>query len=69
MPVVPAILLLALFSIIYSVKIFQDLVSLNKEKSDRLILEKQIHNLQEHIEEIYQQTNNEIIKLFSEPKE
>ena len=52
MPVVPAILSLALFSIIYSVKIFQDLVSLNKEKSDRLILEKQIHNLQEHIEEM-----------------
>lgn len=50
--VVPAILLLALFSIIYSVKIFQDLVSLNKEKSDRLILEKQIHNLQKHIGEM-----------------
>lgn len=52
MPVVPAILLLALFSIVYSVKIFQDLVALGKEKTDRLILEKQIHNLQEHIEEM-----------------
>ena len=51
-PVVPAILLLALFSIIYSVKIFQDLITLNKEKRERLVLEKQIYSLQEHIEEM-----------------
>ena len=52
MLVVPAILILALLSIIYSVKLFQDMITLNKEKSDKLILEKQIKNMQEHMTEM-----------------
>ena len=52
MVVIPAILLLALLSIVYSVKLFSDLLVLNKEKSDSLILEKQVKNMQEYIEEM-----------------
>lgn len=46
---IPAILLL---SVLYSVKLFQDMVSLNREKSSRMILEQQIDTLQEHTREI-----------------
>ena len=49
---IPAILLLSLLSILYSVKLFQDMVSLNREKSSRIILEQQIETLQKHIGEI-----------------
>lgn len=49
---IPAILLLSLLSILYSVKLFQDMVSLNREKSGRIILEQQIETLQKHIGEI-----------------
>ena len=49
---IPAILLLSLLSILYSVKLFQDMVSLNREKSSRRILEQQIDGLQEHTREI-----------------
>lgn len=38
MLVIPAILILSLLSIVYSVKLFQDMITLNKEKSDKLIL-------------------------------
>lgn len=50
--IVPAILALSLSSIVYGVKLFQDLVSLNREKSSRIILEKQVGSMQEHIEEM-----------------
>lgn len=50
--IVPAILLLSLLSILYGVKLFQDMIYLNKEKNSRIILEKQIDNMQEHIAEI-----------------
>lgn len=49
---VPAILLLLLLSIFYSVKLFQDMVSLSREKSSRVILEQQIGTLQEHTREV-----------------
>lgn len=49
---IPAILLLSLLSILYSVKLFQDMISLNREKSSRMILEQQIDTLQKHIGEI-----------------
>lgn len=52
MLVIPAILILSLLSIVYSVKLFQDMITLNKEKSDKLILEKQIKNMQEHMTEM-----------------
>lgn len=50
--VIPAILLLSLFSILCGVKLFQDMIHLNAEKSSRIILEKQIEGLQTHIEEM-----------------
>lgn len=50
--IIPAILLLSLFSILCGVKLFQDMIHLNAEKSSRIILEKQIEGLQTHIEEM-----------------
>lgn len=49
---IPAILLLSLFSIIYSVKLFQNMIDLNREKNSRVILEKQIESTQEHLKEM-----------------
>lgn len=51
-PVVPAIMLLCMMSVCYSVKLFQDMIRLNRERSSRVILEKQIGSMQEHITEI-----------------
>ena len=50
--VLPAILLLSLLSILYSVKLFQDMICWNREKSGRIVLEKQISSLQEHMDEM-----------------
>lgn len=50
--IVPAILSLSLLSIFYVVKTFQDMIALNREKNSRIILEKQIENMQEHMEEM-----------------
>jgi len=50
--VLPAILLLSLLSILYGVKLFQDMIDLNRERSSRIIFEKQVEILQEHIEEL-----------------
>lgn len=50
--VVPAILLLSLLSVLFDVKLFQDMIYLNSERSSRIILEKQIDGLQTHIEEM-----------------
>lgn len=49
---VPAILFLSLMSILYVVKLFQDMIDLSREKNSRIILEKQIKNMQEHVEEM-----------------
>ncbi len=49
--IVPAILLLSLLSILYGVKLFQNMIYLNREKNSRIILEKQIGSMQEHIQE------------------
>lgn len=49
--IVPAIMILSLLSIFCAVKTFQDMIALNREKNSRIILEKQIGNIQEHIEE------------------
>ncbi|MDE6606825.1 MAG: ATP-binding protein, partial [Lachnospiraceae bacterium] len=38
--------------ILYSVKLFQDMICWNREKSGRIVLEKQISSLQEHMEEM-----------------
>lgn len=50
--IVPVILLLALFSIMSGVKLFQDMICWNREKSSRIILEKQVSSLQEHMGEM-----------------
>lgn len=50
--VIPAILLLSLLSILQGVRLFQDMIYWNRERSGRIILEKQVENLQEHIEEM-----------------
>ena len=50
--IVPAILSLSLLSILYVVKTFQDMIALNREKNSRIILEKQVGNMQEHMEEM-----------------
>ena len=50
--IVPVILLLLLFSIMSSVKLFQDMIGWNREKSSRIILEKQVGSLQEHMGEL-----------------
>ena len=52
LPVVPLILILTLISIVYSVKLFQDMITVNVERSEKLILEKQLKNMQEHIAEM-----------------
>lgn len=50
--VLPAILFLSLLSISHGVKLFQDMIYRNQEKSGRIILEKQVQSLQEHIAEM-----------------
>lgn len=50
--ILPAILLLSLLSILYGVKLFQDMIYRNKEKSERVILKNQLRGMQEHIEEM-----------------
>ena len=52
MVIMPVILLLLLFSIVFGVKLFQDMIYWNREKSSRIILEKQISSLQEHMREM-----------------
>lgn len=49
---IPAIFLLSLMSIVHGVKLFQDMILLNRERNSRIILEQQIDTLQEHIREI-----------------
>lgn len=52
LPVIPLIMILALISIVYSVKLFQNMIMVNEERSEKLILEKQLKNMQEHITEM-----------------
>lgn len=50
--VVPAIMLLCMLSVRYGVKFYQDLIWLNRERNNKVILEKQVEGMQEHITEI-----------------
>lgn len=50
--VIPAILLLSLLSILYSVRLFQNMILLGRERNSRIILEQQIDNMQEHMGEM-----------------
>ncbi|MCH5269623.1 MAG: GHKL domain-containing protein [Lachnospiraceae bacterium] len=49
---VPAILILCLLTIIYGVKLFQDMIYLNRERNSRAILEKQVSSMQEQMAEM-----------------
>lgn len=49
---VPMILILSLLSILCGVKLFQDMICFNREKSGRIVLERQVKSLQEHIGEM-----------------
>ena len=49
--VIPAILLLSLLSVLCGVKLFQDMICANRERSGRIILEKQIASMREQMEE------------------
>lgn len=49
---IPAILLLSLLSILQGVRLFQDMIYWNRERSGRIILEKQVESLEEHMEEM-----------------
>lgn len=50
--VVPVILILFLLSIVYGVKLFQNMICFNRERSGRIILEKQISGMQTQMEEM-----------------
>lgn len=50
--IVPLICLLSLLFIPYGVKVFQDMIELNRERSDRVILENQIRGMQRQMEEM-----------------
>lgn len=52
MIIVPVVLLLSFLSILFGVKLFQDMICWNREKSSRIILEKQVSSLQEHMREM-----------------
>lgn len=49
--VIPLILLLSLISVLCSVKLFQDMIDRNRERSGRIVLEKQIAAMREQMEE------------------
>lgn len=50
--VIPAILFFCLLFILSDVRLFQDMIDRNREKSSQIILEKQVSSLQEHIAEM-----------------
>lgn len=49
---VPSISIVSLCSIIFGINLFQNVIRLNEEKRNRIIIEKQITNMQAHIKEI-----------------
>ena len=49
---VSVVLLLSFLSILFGVKLFQDMIYWNREKSSRIILEKQVSSLREHMGEM-----------------
>lgn len=51
-PVVPSVMILSILSIVCSVKLFQDMIMVNEERSEKFILEKQMKSMQEHIAEM-----------------
>lgn len=50
--VIPAVLVLSLLSVLYGVKLFQDIIVLNQERQSRMIMEQQIKGMRNHISEM-----------------
>lgn len=50
--IVPLLLILCLFSMLYSVKLYQEMLTLNEERNRRAVLEKQIVSMEEHAREL-----------------
>ena len=49
---VPGILLVSLFSVLGSVRLLQDMIALNREKSGRLVMEQQVRSMEAHMQEM-----------------
>lgn len=50
--IVPVLLILCLFSILYSIKLYQEMLTLNEERNRRAVLEKQVVSMEEHAREL-----------------
>ncbi len=50
--IVPFLLVLCLFSILFSVKLYQEMLALNEERNRRAVLEKQVVSMEEHAREL-----------------
>lgn len=50
--IVPLLLILCLFSILYSIKLYQEMLTLNEERGRRAVLEKQVVSMEEHAREL-----------------
>lgn len=50
--IVPLLLVICLFSTLYSMKLYQEMLTLNEERNRRAVLEKQIVSMEEHAREL-----------------
>jgi len=50
--IVPVLLILCLISMLYSIKLYQEMLALNVERGQRIALEKQLVSLEEHTREV-----------------
>ncbi|MDE7044977.1 MAG: ATP-binding protein [Acetatifactor sp.] len=50
--IVPLLLVICLFSMLYSIKLYQEMLLLNEERNRRAVLEKQVVSMEEHAREL-----------------
>lgn len=50
--IVPVLLVICLFSMLYSMKLYQEMLALNAERNRRAVLEKQVVSMEEHAREL-----------------
>lgn len=50
--IVPVLLVICLFSMLYSIKLYQEMLTLNEERNRRAVLEKQVVSMEEHAREL-----------------
>jgi len=50
--IVPLLLVICLFSMLYSMKLYQEMLTLNEERNRRAVLEKQVVSMEEHAREL-----------------